>query len=199
MNNVLNAESSNFPVLFQDYERQLYDIRSHILHFYSKINEFDLTTMAESNLVELYGVFSELDELGHLDVENEMCEFVLRDPVIQSLLPAVHSSYSSFFSLHETQLARKILNHESPWKMLESFPLYPRYENLINAHVRNSPRIEVLAFIGCGPLPVTLLLFNKLYGIQCIGIDTDPEAVGLAKSCVKHFGLDKRNNYCRGG
>ncbi|OEU43066.1 methyltransferase [Methanosarcina sp. Ant1] len=191
MNNAQIVESNNFPALFQDYGKQLYEIRSQMLHFYNKINEFDLTTMAESSLEELYEIFSELDTLGHLDVDNEMCEFVLRDPVIQSLLPAVHSSYSSFFSLHETQLARKILNHENPWKMLESFPLYPRYENLINVHVRNSPRIEVLAFIGCGPLPVTLLLFSKLYGIRCIGIDKDPEAVTLAKRCVKHFGLEK--------
>ena len=49
----------------------------------------------------------------------------------------------------------------------------------------------MLAFLGCGPLPVTLLLFSKLYGICCIGIDNDPEAVALAKSCVKHFGLEK--------
>ena len=198
MNEVLNAESSNFPALFQDYKRQLCSIRSHILHFYRNIKNRDLTTMTESNLAELYEVFSELDELGHLDVDNEMCEFVLRDPVIRSLLPAIYSSYSSFFSLHENRLALKILGYEDPWKMLESFPLYPRYENLINAHVRNSPGIEVLAFIGCGPLPVTLLLFNKLHGIRCIGIDTDPEAVSLAKSCVKHFGLEKEISIVEG-
>jgi hypothetical protein len=196
MNNAQIAESSNFPALFLASERQLYDIRYQMINFYNKISGFDLTTMAESNLTEsnlavLYNVFSELSELGHLDVDNEMCESVLRDPVILSLLPAVHSSYSSFFSLHETQLARKILNHENPWKMLESFPLYPKYENLINVQVRNSPRIEVLAFIGCGPIPVTLLLFSKLYGIPSVGIDKDPEAAALAKSCVKHFGLEK--------
>lgn len=49
----------------------------------------------------------------------------------------------------------------------------------------------MLAFIGCGPLPVTLLLFSKLYGIKCIGIDKDAKAVSLAKRCVKHFGLEK--------
>lgn len=191
MNYVQIAESSNFPALFQNSGKQLYEIRSQMLHFYNKIKDFDFTTMPESNLAELYTIFSELDTLGHLNIDKEMCEFVLRDPVIQSLLPAVHSSYSSFFSLHETQLARKILNHESPWKMLESFPLYPRYEHLINVHVQNSSKIGVLAFIGCGPLPVTLLLFSKLYGIRCIGIDKDPEAATLAKRCVKHFGLKK--------
>jgi hypothetical protein len=76
--------------------------------------------------------------------------------------------------------------------MLQSFPLYPKYESLISAHFHNSTRIEVLAFIGCGPIPVTLLLFSKLYGIPCIGIDKDPKAAALAKRCVKHFGLEEK-------
>ena len=147
--------------------------------------------MKDLNLVELYELFTKLDALGHLDVDNEMCEYILQDPVIQSLLPIIHFSYSSFFSVHETHLAQKILNYENPWKMLQSFPMYPKYENLINVHLQNSLKIEVLAFIGCGPIPVTLLLFSKLYGIPCIGIDKDPEAAALAKKCVKHFGFEK--------
>ena len=185
------AESNSFPVVFHRYELQLYSIRSHILHFYDNIKDRDLSITSEANLADLYGVFSELDELGHMDVDNEMCESVLQDAVIKPLLPAIHTSYSNFFSLHETQLARNILANKNPWKMLESFPLYPRYENLINVHIQNSSEIEVLAFLGCGPLPVTLLLFSKLHGIRCIGIDKDPEAVDRAKSCVKHFGLEK--------
>ncbi len=82
--------------------------------------------------------------------------------------------------------------------MLESFPLYARYENMIKTHVQNSSKIEVLAFIGCGPLPVTLLLFSKLHGIRCIGVDQDHEAVALAKSCVKHFGLEKEISILEG-
>lgn len=192
MNTMQIAESNNFPAIFHSYELQLYSIRSRISHFYDNVKDRDLlSTTSEANLKELYGVFSELDKLGHMNVDNEMCELILRDPVIQPLLPEIHASYSNFFSLHETQLARNILNSENPWKMLESFPLYPRYKNLINVHIQNSPKIKMLAFIGCGSLPVTLLLFSKLYGIRCIGVDQDPEAVVLAKSCVKHFGLEK--------
>ncbi len=191
MNNVQTIENSSFPSIFQRYNPQLYGIRLDISRFYDNIKDRDLSITSEANLTDLYRVFSELDELGHMDVDNEMCELVLQDAVIKPLLPAIHTSYSNFFSLHETQLARNILANKNPWKMLESFPLYPRYENLINVHIQNSPGIELLAFLGCGPLPVTLLLFSKLYGIRCIGIDKDPEAVALAKSCVKHFGLEK--------
>ena len=191
MGNTLTAEISNFPVTFQDSEKQLNTMKSQIMDFHSKIKDLDVNTTSESNLVELYDLFSELYELVHSNVSEDIQRAVFRDPVICSLLPAIHKSYSSFFSVHETHLAREILNYDDPWGMLESFPLYQRYVNLIKVQVQNSPDIETLAFIGCGPLPVTLLLFSKLYGISCIGIDKDPEAVLLAKSCVKHFDLEK--------
>lgn len=192
------VENSNNLAQFQGYEPQLYDIKSHILHFYSNIKDNDLTKIAESNIAKLYEIFSELDELGHLDVSNNLCQTLLRDPVISSVLPSIYTSYTQFFSIHETQLAKKILACKEPWKMLESFPLYARYENMIKNQVQDSPEIKVLAFIGCGPIPITLLLFSKLYGIHCIGIDKDPEAVNLAKSCVKHFGLEKEISIVEG-
>ena len=157
-----------------------------------------MNRVAEFNLPHLYEIFSNSDQLGHLDVSDDLCQAVLGDPVISSVLPAIYTSYTHFFSVHETQLAREILACKEPWKMLESFPLYARYENMIKVHIQNSPDIEVLAFIGCGPLPVTLLLFSKLYGISCIGVDKDPEAVLLAKSCVKHFGLEKEISIIQG-
>jgi hypothetical protein len=190
MSNIQTAEISNSSVLFQDIGKQLYSIRSLLLDFYSKINMLDLKG-AESNMGELYELFSEMDELVHMNVSEELNQTVLKDPVIRSLLPAIHRSYSNFFSVHETHLAREILNNDNPWEMLESFPLYQRYVNLIRDQVENSADIKRLAFIGCGPLPVTPLLFSKLYGVYCIGIDKDPEAVELAKKCVKHFGLEK--------
>jgi hypothetical protein len=198
MNNVRIVESTDFTPIFQKYEQQLYDVRSRLIHFYNNIKDQDLSPGSNINLQKLYSVFSELDELAHMKVDNEMCKLILKDPVIRSLLPAVHTSYSNFFSLHETQLARKILDSKDPWGMLRSFPLYSRYERLISDHVENSPEIKVLAFIGCGPLPVTLLLFSKLYGIRCIGIDRDQDAVTLAKDCIEHFGLEEEINIVLG-
>jgi hypothetical protein len=110
----------------------------------------------------LYEILSELDEIGHMNVADDLCQAVLKDPVISSVLPSIYTSYTHFFSLHETQLASEILACKEPWQMLKSFPLYARYENMIKTHAQNSPRIGILAFIGCGSLPVTLLLFSKL-------------------------------------
>ncbi len=201
MNSLLSEKNSNFSSLYPECGQNLYNlqnIKSHLLHFYNNIQFCDMNKIAELNLPYLYEIFSELDEVGHMDMAEDFCQALLKDPVISSILPAIYSSYTHFFSIHETQLARKILACKEPWKMLESFPLYARYEYTIKIHVQNCSQIKVLAFIGCGPLPITLLLFSKLYGIRCIGIDQDPEAVALAKSCVKHFGLEKEISIVKG-
>lgn len=201
MSSLLSTEDSNFSPLFQEHGQNLFNIRtikSRILNFYSNIQSCDMNRVAEFNLPHLYEIFSDLDEIGQLDVTDALCQVVLGDPEINSVLPSIYASYTHFFSLHEIQLAREILACKEPWKMLESFPLYARYENMITNHIQNSPQIKVMAFVGCGPLPVTLLLFSKLYGIRCIGVDRDPEAVVLAKSCVKHFGLEKEINILEG-
>lgn len=201
MNSLVNEEGGNFAPIFQKYGEDLCNIRiikSSILHFYNNIKSCDLNRVSNLNLPHLYDIFSELDEIGHLDASDDFCQSLLRDPVISSVLPSIYTSYTRFFSLHEVQLARKILACEEPWKMLESFPLYARYEDMIKIHIQNSSQIKVLAFIGCGPLPITLLLFSKLYSIRCIGVDQDPEAVALAKNCVKHFSLEKEISILEG-
>jgi len=43
MNSLLSAEGNSLLPIFQDYELQLYDIRSHILHFYNNIKDRDLS------------------------------------------------------------------------------------------------------------------------------------------------------------
>ncbi|NLO31195.1 MAG: methyltransferase [Methanosarcina mazei] len=201
MTSLLSEEGSNFTPLFQECgpnSCNIQNIKSCIQHFHSNIISCNMNLIAEFNLPHLYDISAELDELAHMDVEADVFPDVLRDPVLRALLPSIHASYTLFFSLHETRLAKEILTCKEPWETLESFPLYPRYENMIKNHIDYFPEIEVLAFIGCGPVPITLLLFNKLYGIRCIGIDKDPEAVSLAKSCVKHFGLAKEISIIEG-
>ena len=204
MNFISTADSTDFPVIldfpsiFQNYEQQLQSIRSQLLNFYTKLKFQDLNTVSDANLEKLYALFSELDGLAHLEIEQGMCDFIFQDPVIRSILPAIHSSYSDFFSLHETQLAHRVLASKAPWEMLKAFPLYSRYQKLISDHMQNSPEIKELALLGCGPFPVTLLLFNKLYGIRCIGVDNNSEAASLAKSCVEHFGLEKEITIIQG-
>jgi len=54
MGNTLTAEISNFPVTFQDSEKQLNTMKSQIMDFHSKIKDLDVNTTSESNLVHRF-------------------------------------------------------------------------------------------------------------------------------------------------
>ena len=47
-----------------------------------------------------------------------------------------------------------------------------------------------MVFIGCGPVPITLILMSRLYGIRSIGLDSSFEAVKIARKVVRCLGLE---------
>jgi len=126
-------------------------------------------------------------------VGHHLGELILSDPEIQSALPVIRSFYCDFFDLHEIHLAREILKAEDPWEILESFPLYTRYQGLVLNQVDafHSPDVKRLAFLGCGPVPLTLILLGRFHQIDSIGVDTNPEAVSLARQCIKRLELEE--------
>jgi len=48
-----------------------------------------------------------------------------------------------------------------------------------------------LVFIGCGPVPITLILMNRLYGIRSLGMDESSGAVETANNVIRRLGLEK--------
>jgi hypothetical protein len=45
--------------------------------------------------------------------------------------------------------------------------------------------------VGCGPVPMTLILMSRLYGIQSIGLDICAESVRLSKKVARWLRLEK--------
>ncbi|OPY30672.1 MAG: Nicotianamine synthase protein [Methanobacterium sp. PtaU1.Bin242] len=92
----------------------------------------------------------------------------------------------------ETENAVAILESDDPWATLESFHFYPRYQGLIkneNQLVKFTPEQKVV-FIGGGPLPLTLILFNKLYGSRCVSVEIEPEVAELSRQVLEKLGLE---------
>jgi tRNA A58 N-methylase Trm61 len=55
--------------------------------------------------------------------------------------------------------------------------------------VKFTPEHKVV-FIGGGPLPLTLILFNKLYGSRCVSVEIEPEVAELSRQVLKKLGLE---------
>jgi hypothetical protein len=169
-------------------------IKSHILKFYDEVRVHDTESLSTLKPEDLYALYRDLDEVAHLEVGDRVAGLILEDKEIKRVLPTIRSCYSAFFDYHEIHLARELLSSENPRSQLKSFPLYPRYRALIKNQIKATDLSsgDVLAFLGCGPLPITSILLGRIYGIRSVGLDSDPQAAEMARDCIRHLDLEDR-------
>ena len=93
----------------------------------------------------------------------------------------------------ETENALKILESDNPTETLDSFHFYDRYIGLIE-NERQLAKFndeKTFVFLGSGPLPLTWIMFNKVFGCKCIGIEQLEDVAELSRKVLKKLGLDK--------
>ena len=162
-----------------------------MLGFHEQIEGHTPEMLAMLSQEELYRKYQALDDIAQLSIGDRLGELILTDAEIAAVLPAVRGYYAEFFSIHEAHQAKEILAADDPWALLESYPLFPRYEVLAETQgeaMGLSPD-DTLAFVGCGALPLSLILMGRLFGARSIGLDIDPAAVSLAERCIERLGL----------
>ncbi len=167
-------------------------VKDHLLRFHQSIREYSEDDLASLSMPELYQLFLTLDDIAHLDVRDELAEQILADPDVLAALPELRRCYSSFFDLHEAALANAILLAQDPWAVLREYFLLPRYEALVQSQMEfTNDSKGRLGFIGCGPLPVTLILLYTRHGLPTVGIDVSPAAIELAGKVLARLGLNE--------
>ncbi len=184
----------------KDCQHSLTIIKPHIMAFAERIEHYDDDALNTLGPEDLYRLFLLLDDLAHMDAGPHLAGLILDEPEIRSVLPNIRSYYNTFFSIHEVHLAERLLASNAPWKALKSFSLYPRYEALVRNQIELN-RIDSgsrLVFIGCGPVPSSLILFNRLAGIRSVGLDISEDAVDWSSKVIRCLGLEKEVEIVRG-
>jgi len=184
----------------KDCRASLDIIKPHIMAFAKLIKKYTPKMLAELKHDDLYRLYQLLDDLAHMEAGTHLAGLILDEPDIRRELPLIRSYYSTFFSIHEKHLAEELLKSDFPWETLKSFHLYPRYESLVRNQVEavHTAPGSRLAFIGCGSVPLTLILMSRLYGIRSIGLDNSAETVSLSKKVIQCFGLGKEVDIIQG-
>ena len=177
----------------KDCQRSLAIIKPHIMAFADRIGKYDTAALKALHPDDLYRLFLLLDDLAHMDAGDHLAGLILDEPEIRTVLPTIRAYYNTFFSVHEVHLATRLLEASDPLKILESFPLFPRYEALVRnqielCHIESDSK---LVFIGSGPVPSTLILLHRLAGVRSIGIEICQEPVALSKQIIRRLGLEK--------
>ena len=171
----------------------MFIIKPHIMAFAARIKHYTREMLMALKPDELYRLYQILDDLAHMAAGDHLAGLIFEEPDINKVLPTIRSYYSTFFDIHETHLAQELLNSCNPWKTLKAFPLYPRYDTLIRnqikaGHITNKSRF---VFIGCGAVPMSLILLSRLYGIHSIGLESSMETTKLSTKVIQSLGLEK--------
>ncbi|MBW2109234.1 MAG: class I SAM-dependent methyltransferase [Deltaproteobacteria bacterium] len=195
---------NDFSSCCKDCRNSVAIIKPHITAFARRIRGYTPQALEALTSEELFRLYQLLDDLVHMDAGEHLADLILNDPDIQHELPIIRSYYRRFFRIHETHLAMELLKSTDPWETLKTFPLYSRYVTLVRNQVKAmdvDPGVR-LAFIGSGPVPITLILMSHLYGLASVGLDSSSQAVEVSKNVVECLGLAKEieivhGNHCQ--
>ncbi len=159
----------------------------------NSLKEYQNYEKDEIPLEEIITILDEVEVIAHDQViDFDSAKHILDDEQMNEALKLIRKFYVYIGARLETENARSILNSDDPWKTLKSFHFYNRYKGLIkneNQLVKFTSEQNVV-FIGGGPLPLTLILFNKLYGSKCVSVEIQPDVAELSRQVLQKLGLD---------
>lgn len=161
----------------------------------NSLKQYQDSNPREMHPDEIIPLLDEVEEIAHDRViDFDSAKHILDDAKMNQALKIIRKFYVELGSQLENAKAKEILESSDPWSTLESFHFYPRYQRLIeneNKLVKFSPEQRVV-FIGGGPLPLTLILLNKLYGASCISIEMLPSVAELSRQVLKKLGMESQ-------
>lgn len=161
----------------------------------NSLKEYGDYKLEEMPLDEIIPLLDSVEVIAHdQEIDFDSAKHILDDKQMNEALKVIRKFYVILGARLETENAWAILKSHDPWTTLESFHFYPRYQGLIkneNQLVKFTPEQKVV-FIGGGPLPLTMILFNKLYGAQCVSVEIQPEVAELSRQVLNKLGLDSQ-------
>ena len=168
-------------------ESRLDAIKSEFLDIYAAIQ--DLTDDEILNGPEdiVRPNFERLQRLIARDVDDHLADKLLCDREFQSITNRISHLKTINGLRMEIECAQSIIAGPDPWIAVEGFIYYPNYLRLADMEYRGAELKpgDRVAFLGSGPLPLSLISLCKQYGIEGIGIEQVPEYAKLSQRLIE--------------
>lgn len=166
-----------------------------ILEISESLKKYHPDELEDTPSEEFLPFLSSLEEIAHDEsIDFDSAKHILENEKMNNALKDIRRFYVKLSVKLETENARRILDSEDPYETLKSFYFYHRYRNLIKNEytLADMSKKDIVTFIGGGPLPLTLMTFNDLFGIKGISIEQDPELADLSREVLKKVGLESQ-------
>ncbi|MBQ7928231.1 MAG: methyltransferase [Methanobrevibacter sp.] len=164
------------------------------LSSYGDLDKYGDSALDDVNIDEIIEILDEVEVIAHdKTIDFDSAKHILDDEKMNNALKLIRKFYVYIGARLETENALKILESDNPTETLDSFHFYDRYIGLINneSQLAKFNENKTFVFLGSGPLPLTLIMFNKVFGCKCIGIEQQNDVAELSRNVLKRLNLDE--------
>ena len=164
------------------------------LSSYGDLDKYGDSALDDVNIDEIIEILDDVEIIAHdKTIDFDSAKHILDDEKMNRALKLIRKFYVYVGARLETENALKILESDNPTETLDSFHFYDRYIGLIEneSQLAKFNQDKTFVFLGSGPLPLTLIMFNKIFGCKCIGIEQLEDVADLSRKVLKRLGLDR--------
>lgn len=167
---------------------------ANALSSYGDLDKYGDSALDNVDINEIIKLLDEVEIIAHdKTIDFDSAKHILDDEKMNKALTLIRKFYVYIGARLETENALKILDSKNPKETLDSFHFYDRYIGLIEneSQLVKFNKDKTFLFIGSGPLPLTLIMFNTVFNCKCIGIEQQEDVAILSRKVLKKLGLDK--------
>ena len=144
------------------------------LSSYGNLDKYGNSQLDDVNIDEILEILDDVEIIAH-DKTNDFdsAKHILNDEKMNKALKLIRKFYVYVRARLKSENALKILESHDSEKTLDSFHFYDRYIGLVEneSKLAKFDENKTFVFLGSDPLPLTLIMFNKVFGCKCIGIE----------------------------
>ena len=164
------------------------------LSSYGDLDTEGISALDGTDIEEITKILDEIEVIAHdKEIDFDSAKHILDDEKMNKALQLIRKFYVYIGARLERENAMKILESDDPKAVLDSFHFYDRYIGLIENEMQLAKFNEnkTFVFLGSGPLPLTIIMFNMVTGCKCIGIEQDPDVAELSRKVLTRLDLDE--------
>ena len=164
------------------------------LSSYGDLDTEGISALDGTDIEEITKILDEIEVIAHdKEIDFDSAKHILDDEKMNKALQLIRKFYVYIGARLERENAMKILESDDPKAVLDSFHFYDRYIGLIDneRQLAKFNEDKTFVFLGSGPLPLTIIMFNMVTGCKCIGIEQDPDVAELSRKVLKRLDLDE--------
>ena len=179
---------------------RLDSIKNEFLDIYAAIQNLSKDEILNNPDKMFQPHFERLQRLIAMDIDNLAADKMLCDQKFQLITKRIAHLKTINGLRMEISYAQAVIADHDPWSLLKRFQFYPNYLKLAQMEYKGGDLKsgDRVVFLGCGPLPLSLICLCTQNNVKGIGIEQVPEYALLSKKVIKALKLTARIQIIQG-